>query len=126
MIVDTSVVMRLLDGPTHPLHAQAAQLVTGARDRGERVLLTDATFLEVEFVLRSPRTGYGWPRDDIAATLIDLLDGALFTFEHPKALRLTASFYGATGFDIQDCYIAARAASEDDTVGSLDDDLKKL
>lgn len=126
MIVDTNVVMRLLDGPTHPLHAQAAQLVTDARGRDERVLLTDPIFLEVEFVLRSPRTGYGWPRDDIAATLIDLLDGALFTFEHPKALRLAVSFYSATRFDIQDCYVAARATTEGERVGSLDGDLRKL
>ena len=126
MIVDTNIVLRLLDGPEHPQHTLAAELVRTARDAEVPLLVTDATFLEVGFVLRSPAAGYGWQRSVIAATLGDLLDGLLYTFERPQALRRMVTIYGATGFDIHDCYLAARAEEAGVKVLSLDGDFGRM
>ena len=102
-------------------------LVRDAQKVGETLLVTDATFLEVGFVLRSQGTGYGWAVADIAKVLTDLLETVPFTFERAGVLRAAVVTYGAKGFDLHDCYLGARArdVGEDEDVMSLDGDFKR-
>lgn len=128
MIVDTNILLRLIDGPKAPQHEEAAQAVREAQAGGHALLVTDATFIEVGFVLQSTRTGYGWQVSEVAGVLRDLLSTIPFTFERPVALRSAVTIYGATGFDLHDCYLDARARTSvpEDEVLSFDGDFKKM
>ena len=70
-----------------------------AQDADQTLLVTDATFLEVGFVLRAQGTGYGWAVEDIAKVLTDLLEAVPFTFERAGVLRASVEIHGAEGFD---------------------------
>lgn len=122
MIVDTNILLRLVDGPASPQHEQAVRLVRDAQDADQTLLVTDATFLEVGFVLRAQGTGYGWAVGDIAKVLNDLLEAVPFTFERASVLRAAVVIYGAKGFDLHDCYLQARALDVGALVISLDGD----
>lgn len=129
MIVDTNILLRLIDGPAAgQQHALAAEWVRTAQAANVQLLVTDATFLEVGFVLRSAGTGYGWEVGEVARVLADLLETLPFTFERLEALRTAVTIYEATGFDLHDCYLEGRArtAKPEDKVLSLDGDFEKM
>ncbi len=126
MIVDTNILLRLIDGPDAPQNEQAARLVRNAREAEESLVVTEATFIEVGFVLQGPRAGYGWEVGEVAGVLLDLLETVPFTFERTAVLRRAVAIYRATGFDLHDCYLQARAEEADDEVLSLNGDFKRM
>jgi predicted nucleic acid-binding protein len=126
VILDTNVILRLLDGPDHPLYKRAAAILAEATTDGKRARVLDATIIEIAFVLRSRQTGYGLSTGEIAHTILELVDTAELDLERPSAIRKAAVDHRTTGFDFHDCYLAARARDDGERVGSLDGDLERL
>jgi predicted nucleic acid-binding protein len=126
VIVDTNILLRLIDGPASPQHERTVGIVRAAQDADETLVVTDATFLEVGFVLRAQGAGYGWEVGDIAKVLTDLLETVPFTFERAGVLRSAVVIYGAKGFDLHDCYLQARALDVGAHVMSLDGDFDRM
>lgn len=126
MIADTNILLRIVDGPGHPLHETATHLVSDALAKGEKVHVTDATVHEIAYVLRSKAAGYGFPPESVAGTIADLLDAPELTFENTDVLRLACELYGSTGIDFHDCYLATLSHLRHGEPLSLDDDIAKL
>jgi predicted nucleic-acid-binding protein len=126
VIVDTNVLLRILDGGTGE-HATAARArVQVARETGETLRVFAATVLEVAFVLESARAGYGWSRDAVAAAVRAVADEPAFDVEHGDALRFAVASYRDRKVDLHDCYLDALANQLGTRVLSFDDDLRKL
>lgn len=126
MIVDTNVLLRILDGGTGE-HAVAARArVQGARETGETFQVFAATVLELAFVLESVRTGYGWSRDAVASAVQAVADEPGFEVEHADALKFAAASYRERKIDLHDCYLDALANQLGTRVLSFDGDLRKL
>lgn len=126
MIVDTNVLLRILDGGTgeHALAARAR--VQEARETGETLRVFAATVLELAFVLESVRTGYGWNREAVAAAVVAVADEPAFDVEHADALKVAAASYRERKVDLHDCYLDALANQLGTRVLSFDGDLRKL
>lgn len=126
MIVDTNVLLRILDGGTGE-HALAARVrVQEARETGETLQVFAATVLELAFVLESVRTGYGWGREAVSAAVVAVADEPAFEVEHGDALKFAAASYRERKIDLHDCYLDALANQLGTRVLSFDGDLRKL
>lgn len=126
MIVDTNVLLRILDGGTGEHAAAARARVRHARETGDVLHVFAATVLEVVFVLASSGTGYGWNRDAVASAVQAVVDEPAFLVEHGDALKFAASSYRARKVDFHDCYLDALANQLGTRVLSFDGDLRKL
>lgn len=126
MIVDTNVLLRILDGGRSE-HAVAARArVQSARETGETLHVFAATVLELAFVLESVRAGYGWNREAVASAVQAVADEPAFEVEHADALKFAASSYRERKVDLNDCYLDALANQFGTRVLSFDGDLRKL
>jgi len=130
LIIDTHVLLRLVDGPDGPdgpQYAQVSAALEQALKQGERIIVTAATMHEVVFVLASARTGYGYTRTEVAAEVAWLLDTPELDVEHASALRHAAASYAEhKAIDFHDCYLSALGRVVDQRVFSLDEDFDKL
>jgi len=128
VILDTNILLRLIDGQDGPQYAEVKTRLEGALEQGERLRVDVATIHEVVYVLRSKATGYGYSRTEVADTVHGLIRAPELTVERPQALYQAATEYGArTSVDFHDCYLAAKAAEmPGEEVYSLDGDFKKL
>jgi predicted nucleic-acid-binding protein len=126
VIVDTNVLLRLIDGGTGA-HARAArQRVAKARETGTKLTVLAATVLEIAFVLESDRAGYGWSRDVVAGAVDAIVDEPAFAVEHGSALRTAAATYRERAIDLHDCLLSAFAEERQTRVLSFDADLRRL
>jgi predicted nucleic-acid-binding protein len=126
VIVDTNVLLRILDGGTGEQAAAARDRVRSARETGKALRVYATTVLEVAFVLESTRTGYGWSRDAVTAAVHAVADEPAFLVEHGDALKAAAASYRARKIDLHDCYLDALAHQLGTRVLSFDGDLRKL
>lgn len=126
MIVDTNVLLRLLDGGTGA-HARAArQRVVEARTTGARLSVLSATVLEVGYVLENSAAGYGWNRAAVADAVNAIVDEPAFAVEHGAALRSAVATYRDRSIDLHDCLLSALADERETLVLSFDADIRKL
>jgi predicted nucleic-acid-binding protein len=102
--IDTNVVVRYLtqDDPAQSKRANA--IIDGALATGERLHLDAIVLCELVWVLRS---GYGFDRATVAATLIKLLDAAQLSVDNRDLLRDATRRY-ASGGDFADFILALR------------------
>ena len=122
-LVDTNLIVRYLV-QDHEKHAQAAEKLFDACDRGDVVIVVLPTVLaECVFVLES---FYEHPRGDIASALGRLISSPGVeiggTTIHLDALNR----YRKTKLHFVDCLIAATAAAENMPVASFDQDFRKF
>lgn len=126
MIVDTNILLRIIDGPGATAYPAIRDRVETELEHGGVIHVTAATMHEVVYVLSSHRTGYGFSRAETTDALIALLEAGELTVEHDDVLREAADTYGTTnGVDFHDCYLAALAKQTADVVYSLDADFNK-
>jgi predicted nucleic-acid-binding protein len=126
VIVDTNVLLRLIDGGTGA-HARAArQRVVEARKTGAKLAVLSSTVLEVGYVLESSAAGYGWNRDAVAEAVNAIVDEPAFAVEHGSALRTAVAIYRNRAVDLHDCLLSALAEERDTLVLSFDADLRRL
>jgi predicted nucleic acid-binding protein len=128
VILDTNLLLRLIDGRDGPQFAEVKTRLEGALEQGQRLRVDVATIHEVVYVLRSKATGYGYSRTEVADAVHGLIRAPELNVERPDALYRAATDYGArTSVDFHDCYLAAKAVEmPGEEVYSLDGDLKKL
>lgn len=126
MILDTNILLRLIDGETSLQHGEVVERLRQAIDAGQRLHVDAATVIEAAFVLRSSRTGYGYRPSEVAHELRAMLDAPELDVEHRDALKAAAASYADTGLDFHDCYLAARGSLLHEDVFSLDADFKRL
>ena len=128
MILDTNVLLRLIDGEDGLQYAEVKAKLEDALKQGQRLRVDVATIHEVVYVLRSKATGYGYSRTEVADTVHGLIRAPELTVERPDALYRAATDYGAqTSIDFHDCYLAAKAVDmPGEEVYSLDGDFKQL
>ena len=128
MILDTNILLRLIDGEDGPQYAEVKAKLEGALEEGQRLRVDVATVHEVVYVLHSKATGYGYTRTEVADAVHGLIRAPELTVERPDALYRAATDYGArTSIDFHDCYLAAKAVEmPGEEVHSLDGDFKKL
>lgn len=126
MILDTNVLLRLIDGPDGPRYGEVRDRLETALANGERLHIEAATVHEVVFVLRSQATGYCYTRAEIADAIHALVDARELEVEHAVAVGEAATNYGSTNIDFHDCYLAARAHQLGEQVCSFDGDFKRL
>jgi predicted nucleic acid-binding protein len=127
VILDTNILLRLIDGGGSPRYDEVRARLESALELGERLVVTAATIHEVVFVLRSTATGYGYSRTETAGEIHELLDAPELRVEHADALRSAATDFGAhQSIDFHDFYLAARARTLDEKVYSLDRDFRRM
>jgi predicted nucleic acid-binding protein len=128
VILDTNILLRLIDGQDGPQYAEVKTTLEAALEEGQRLRVDAATIHEVVYVLRSKATGYGYARTEVADAVHGLIRAPELTVERPDALYRAATDYGGrTSIDFHDCYLAATAVEmPGEEVYSLDGDFKKL
>jgi predicted nucleic acid-binding protein len=127
VILDTNIILRLIDGPSGPRYKQIRRALRAAIAAKKPLRVDAATIHEVVYVLASQATGYGYTRTQVTAAVHQIVEAPELNVEHAGALYRAATDYGAnTGIDFHDCYIAARARDLNEDVYSLDGDFKKL
>jgi predicted nucleic acid-binding protein len=126
MILDANVLLRVMDGPEHPLHTRAAGMVRDAIDQGQVLRVLPTTLSELAFVLASSAAGYGLSRAAIVDALEAILDDPQLSVEEPDACRRAVELYAAHPIDLDDCYLAAKAERGGERVLSLDVDFDRL
>jgi predicted nucleic-acid-binding protein len=84
------------------------------------------TVLEVTYVLKSPRTGYGWDCATIADAITAIAEDPALDVEHSNALRMAVAEYQVRSVDVHDCLLSAIAAERGTVVLSFDQDLRRL
>ena len=117
--VDTKILVRLLTNDIPEQVEEALRLI----DEHGSVHITSSTMLETAYVLI---THYTRSRDNIVASLTDVLKSHQFIVDEALVWRLALELFGSTTFALHDCYIAARALSEGATLLTLDADLAKV
>jgi len=126
VIVDTNVLLRILEQDSGTQGRAARARVEAAREAGDTLAVLAATVLEVAFVLESRRAGYGWDHASVAGAVEAIADEPAFAVEHRDALRAAATTYRDRAVDLHDCFLHAIAAERETRVLSFDDDLRRL
>ncbi len=126
MIVDTNVLLRILDGADGAESQAARARVAVAREHGERLSVLAATVLEVAYVLESAQAGYGWDRSAVTRAVTAVVDEPGFDVEHGGALRAATAAYQERAVDLHDCLLDAIARERKTRVLSFDADLRRL
>lgn len=126
MIVDTNVLLRILDGADSAQRGAARARVAVAREHGEPLIVLAATVLEVAYVLESAQAGYGWDRSAVARAVTAVVDEPAFAVEHDGALRTATAAYRERAIDLHDCLLDAIARERKLRVLSFDADLRRL
>ena len=126
MILDTNVLLRVLERDAGAQGRAGRARVEAARATGEALTVLAATVLEVAFVLESARAGYGWNRTSVARAVEAIVDEPAFAVEHADALRLAAAVYRDRSVDLHDCLLHAAALERETRVLSFDGDLARL
>jgi len=122
-LIDTNLIVRYLV-QDHEKHANAAEKLFDACDRGELVIvLLPAVLAECVFVLDS---FYGRPRADIAAALGTLISSPGVEISGAAIHRDALERYRRTKLHFVDCLIAATAAAENAPVATFDQDFRKF
>lgn len=122
-LIDTNLIVRYLV-QDHPKHAQAAERLFEACDRGElTVMVLPAVLAECVFVLES---FYGRSREAIAEALGALLSSSgveiIEAAVHLDALRR----YRNSKLHFVDCVLAAAAAAQNIPLASFDRGFRKF
>lgn len=125
MIVDTNVLLRVLDADGGPQTTAARESIRRSRAASPLTVLS-ATVVEMAFVLRSARAGYGWDRQVIGDAVEAVLDEPAFAVEHGDALRRALRAFRGRSIDLHDCLLHAIAEERGVRVVSFDDDLQRL
>lgn len=128
MILDTDILLRLIDGEDGPQYAEVRAKLEGALEQGQRLRVDVATIHEFVYVLLSKATGYGYSRTEVTDAVHWVIRAPELTVERSDALYRAATDYGAsTSIDFHDCYLAAMATEmPGEEVYSLDGDFRKL
>jgi predicted nucleic-acid-binding protein len=128
MIADTNVLLRAFDEQDSDHRERARSSIRKARDCGQPLIVKAATFIEVEHVLRSEKTSYGWSRESICSALFAILGDPGLGVEENEVLTQAVHKYLVTnkGVSLHDCYLNACALEHSTTVISFDRDLQKL
>ena len=117
--VDTNILVRLLTNDIPEQVEEALRLI----DEHSSVHVTSSTMLEAVYVLI---THYTRSRDNIVASLTDVLKSYQFIVDEALVWRLALELFGSTTLALHDCYIAARALSEGAMLLTFDEDLTKV
>ena len=122
-LVDTNLIVRYLV-QDHEKHAQAAEKLFDACDRGDVVIVVLPTVLaECVFVLES---FYEHPRGDIVSALGRLISSPGVEIGGATIHLDALNRYRKTKLHFVDCLIAATAAAENMPVASFDQDFRKF
>lgn len=122
-LVDTNLIVRYLV-QDHEKHAQAAEKLFDACDRGDVVIVVLPTVLaECVFVLES---FYEHPRGDIVSALGRLISSPGVEIGGATIHLDALNRYRKTKVHFVDCLIAATAAAENMPVASFDQDFRKF
>ena len=100
--LDTNVLVRYLTRDDPEQYAKAAAFIKAATDRGERFVVNTAVLCELVWVLA---TAYGYPRDQIARALEQILVTAQFEVERLDEARQALSDFRSTKADFSDALI---------------------
>jgi predicted nucleic-acid-binding protein len=117
--VDTNILVRLLTNDIPEQVEVALHLI----DEHGPVHITSSTMLETVYVLI---THYTRNRDNIVASLTDVLKSHQFIVDEALVWRMALELFGSTTLALHDCYIAARAFSEGAALLTFDDALEKV
>jgi predicted nucleic acid-binding protein len=126
VILDTNILLRLIDGPAGAQYKKVRTRLEAALKEGQKLRVDGATIHELVYVLASKATGYGYSRSEVAAAVHSLIHAPELTIDRPDALYRAATDYARTSIDFHDCYLAARGTESGGKVYSLDTDFKKL
>lgn len=117
-IADANVIVGMVTGMTQGEWTIVGPVLAEAQATERPVVVTEAAFIEAEWVLRRR---YGLARREIAGTLQALLDSASFEAWDPPlatlALRVMAD---EPRLDLADCVLAARHLSGEGEVLTFD------
>lgn len=122
-LLDTNLIVRHLT-QDHPVHAEIAEKLFAASDRGELTLVILPTVLaECVFVLES---FYKHPRDSIGDALENLLSRPGIEIEQVETHRDALKRYAGSKLHFVDCTLAAAAAASQTPIATFDVALRKL
>jgi len=105
--VDTNVLVRFVVEDDKRQLSAATRLVRQAVARGERLFVPATVVLELEWVLRS---GFGFDKPTVIATLSALLTAEGMRFESESALEFALAAYAQGSADYADGVHAALAS----------------
>lgn len=122
-LIDTNLIVRYLV-QDHEKHAQAAEKLFAACDRGELVIVVlPAVLAECVFVLES---FYRRSRADIASALGTLISSPSIAMTDAAIHRDALERYRKTKLHFVDCLLAATAAPEHVPLATFDQDFRKF
>lgn len=126
MLIDANVLLRVLDGPEHPQHPRAIEMLRDAIAMGGSLRVLPGTIIEVAFALSSEAAGYGYGHGLIAEHLNTLLDDPRFAVDSEDVWRRAVDLYERYPIDLDDLFLAAIAEQSGERVLSFDGDFDRL
>lgn len=106
--LDTNILVRFLVEDDAAQLAAARKLIRKCVRDGETLYVPVTVSLELEWVLRS---GFGFGKDAVVATLSRLLAASELSFESEGALEVALVLYGQGAADYSDCLHVALASA---------------
>jgi predicted nucleic-acid-binding protein len=122
-LLDTNVLLRFLLGDDPVQSPGAEKLMKRLEQENERAELEESVVAETVWVLEK---AIGVPRSEIALHLASIIEIPGVVCRNKGIVLDALSSFSATGCDIVDCLLAARARSRGAKVYSFDADFEKL
>jgi predicted nucleic-acid-binding protein len=122
-LLDTNVLLRFLLGDDPVQSPGAEKLMKRLEQENERAELEESVVAETVWVLEK---AMGVPRSEIALHLASIIEIPGVVCRNKSIVLDALSSFSATGCDIVDCLLAARARNRRAKVYSFDADFEKL
>lgn len=122
--LDTHILARHIVRDDAAQCAAAQQLIARCVAEGATLFVPVTVVLELAWVLRS---GFGFGKDDVLATLSSLFSAAELSFESERALEVALQLFRQGSADFADCLHVALAAQAGETpLWTFDKDAAKV
>lgn len=122
--LDTNILVRFLVEDDAAQLAAARRLIRKCLRDGETLYVPVTVSLELEWVLRS---GFGFGKPAVVATLSRLLGASELSFESEGALEVALVLYGQGAADYSDClHVALASAAGEQPLWTFDKAASKV
>lgn len=122
-LCDTNVIVRYLLEEVTPHGKEASALLDQTQSGKVKVLILEAVFVEVVFVLSK---FYKVPRPELSQSLSNFLQYRGIVNERKNNWLLALEIYAATNFHIVDCLLVANTKQDESKLITSDEPLKKF
>jgi predicted nucleic-acid-binding protein len=120
---DTNTIIRYLVRDDEPLYLQAKDFFDKVKTGSVKAVIIESVIAECIYVLTKI---YKVPRNEAAASLIDILHYKGIANHDRKELIQALALFSERNIDIVDCVLCMKAATAEMCLFSFDDELNKI